>query len=63
MVVDKEKGSKVIPVGTRGVEITISISFGGIGQCCVEVDGLNDYASVDNIDFADLSSVLFKKSR
>ncbi|KAH0541284.1 hypothetical protein FGG08_004208 [Glutinoglossum americanum] len=61
MVVNEDKGSKGIKVGARGVEISISIDFGGIGMCCLEVDGLNDYASVDNVSYADLSTVLFKK--
>ncbi|KAH0569232.1 hypothetical protein GP486_000049 [Trichoglossum hirsutum] len=61
MVVDGEKGSKIIQVGTRGVEIVVSISLAGAGNYYLEVDGLNDYASIDNINYEDLSSVLIKK--
>jgi hypothetical protein len=62
MVVNKGRESKGIQVGTRGVEIAVSINSAGVGKYCLEVDGLNDYASVDNVDYEDLSSVLIKKS-
>ncbi|KAI9787149.1 MAG: hypothetical protein M1839_003384 [Geoglossum umbratile] len=60
-VVVNEKGSNGVRIGTCGVEVIISIDLGEDGSCCLEVDGLNDYASVDNINIADLGSVLFKK--
>ncbi|KAI9774281.1 MAG: hypothetical protein M1840_004175 [Geoglossum simile] len=60
MVVN-EKGSKGMLIGTRGIEVVISVSFED-GSCCLEVDGLNDYASVDNVNIADLGPVLFRRS-
>ncbi|KAI9722016.1 MAG: hypothetical protein M1812_001976 [Candelaria pacifica] len=61
VVVDKSRTSKEILVGQYSIEIAVSLSVTGDGKYRLEIDGLNNYGSCDDITTETFLSVLTKR--
>jgi RhoGEF domain/Domain of unknown function (DUF3507) len=63
VVVDSSKGASILTVGEDGVEISASVALDENGKFLLEIDGLNDFASVDNVSMQDFLPVLINRRK
>ncbi|KAI9782751.1 MAG: hypothetical protein M1835_003943 [Candelina submexicana] len=63
VVVDKPRTSKQVLVGQYSIEVAVSLTVTGDGKYRLEVDGLNNYGSCDDVTAGTFLAVLTKRCK